>query len=105
MRLLTAIRQKSSALAAASICLSLAGCACEPEQIAVPTPVPVPGPVQYVPIPAALTQCDDTGEPPAVGQPLGELFAWAQRTRAASLACQGKLEELRQIGPRPDSVK
>lgn len=77
----------------------LAGCACQPEQVAVPTPVPVPGPTVYLPIPAELLACDDTGPPPAVGQPLGELFAWAQRTRAASVECQARLAEIHRLAP------
>lgn len=66
--------------------------------VPVPTPVPVPGPTQYVPIPAELLTCEDTGPPPAKGAPLGELFAWAQRARAAAMECQGKLQQARGIG-------
>jgi hypothetical protein len=76
--------------------LPLAACTTT-KTVPVPTPVPVPGPVQYVPVPDALTRCEDTGEPPALGQPLGELFAWAQRTRAASVACAGKMAEIRAL--------
>lgn len=78
----------------------LAGCACQPEQVAVPTPVPVPGPTVYVPVPAELTECTDTGEPPAVGHPLGELFAWAQATRAATVECRARMAEIRALATR-----
>ena len=77
--------------------LVLAGCTTT-RTVPVPTPVPVPGPTQYVPVPAELLTCEDTGPPPGKGQPLGDLFAWAQRTRAAAVECQGKLEQARALG-------
>ena len=66
--------------------------------VPVPQPVIVEGPTRYIPVPAELTTCADTGEPPDVGQPLGELFAWAQRTRAASVECLGRVGEIRRLG-------
>ena len=76
------------------VALALTACTTT-RTVPVPTPVPVPGPTVYVPVPSELTQCEDTGEPPKQGQPLGELFAWAQRTRAAQLVCVGKMSEIR----------
>ena len=83
--------------AAVGICISLAGCTTT-ETVPVPTPVPVPGLTQYVPVPAELLTCEDTGPPPPKGAPLGDLFAWAQRTRSAAVECQGKLEQARALG-------
>jgi len=75
------------------VTLALAGCTTT-RTVEVPVPVNVPGPVQYVPIPAELLVCEDTGEPPGLGQPLGELFAWAQRTRAALGQCRANVAEV-----------
>jgi hypothetical protein len=82
------------------VTLALAGCSTT-RTVEVPIPVNVPGPVQYVPVPAALLECEDTGEPPKKGVPLGELFAWAQRTRAASVACIGKMGEIKGLATPP----
>ena len=79
------------------LCITLAGCTTT-RTVPVPTPVPVPGPTVYVPVPAELTQCEDTGPPPAKGQPLGDLFAWAQRTRAALDECRARMEQIRGLG-------
>jgi hypothetical protein len=84
-------------LIAVGLVVALAACTTT-KTVEVPMPVPVPGPTQYVPVPEQLLTCDDTGEPPKVGQPLGDLFAWAQRTRAAVVGCQGKLEQIRSLG-------
>lgn len=73
------------------------GCACDPERIPVPAPVPVET-VRYVPIPAGLLDCEDTGPYPPKGAPLAELFAWSQRTRAAAVECQARLAEARGLG-------
>lgn len=73
--------------------LAIAGCTTT-RTVPVPTPVPVPGPIQYVPVPAELLTCQDTGPPPAKGAPLGDLFAWAQRTRAEMTKCQANLAEI-----------
>lgn len=77
--------------------LGAAGCTTT-RTVPVPMPVSIPGPTQYVPVPAELLTCDDTGPPPAKGAPLGDLFAWAQRTRAAAVECQGRLEQARGLG-------
>lgn len=66
--------------------------------VPVPHPVLVEGPPVYLPIPDELLSCDDTGEPPALGQPLGEVFAWVHRTRAAAVSCQAKLAEIGALG-------
>lgn len=72
--------------------------------VPVQVPVEVPGPTRYIEIPTQLLTCEDTGPPPAKGAPLGDLFAWAQRTRAASVECQGRLGEVRSLTV-PDSVR
>jgi hypothetical protein len=77
--------------------LALAACGTT-KIVEVPKPVPVPGPTQYVPVPEQLLTCDDTGEPPALGQPLGELFAWAQRTRGSILVCRANMAEIGKLG-------
>lgn len=82
------------------VTLVLAGCSTT-RTVEVPIPVNVPGPVQYVPVPAALLVCEDTGEPPGLGQPLGELFAWAQRTRAALSQCRANAEEVGRLSSKP----
>lgn len=81
----------------AAACTLLAACA-PTRTVQVQSPVIVPGPTQYVPVPAELTQCEDTGPPPSKGQPLGDLFAWSQRTRAASVECRAKMEQIRALG-------
>ncbi|MFO1394727.1 MAG: hypothetical protein U1F09_13260 [Steroidobacteraceae bacterium] len=76
--------------------LVLAGCGTT-RTVPVPTPVSVPGPTQYVPVPAELLTCEDTGPPPGKGAPLGDLFAWAQRTWPALTECRAKMEQVRTI--------
>ena len=98
MRLLTfALKLLAGAILVAIVLAFLPGCS-TPRPTPVPVPVPVPGPTQYVPVPAELLTCEDTGPPPPKGAPLGDLFAWAQRTRAAAVECQGKLEQARALG-------
>jgi hypothetical protein len=79
------------------VTLALAACTTT-KTVEVPMPVPVPGPTRYVPVPEQLLTCDDTGEPPKVGQPLGDLFAWAQRTRGAILVCRANMAEIGKLG-------
>lgn len=81
----------------AAACALLAACA-PTRTVQVQSPVIVPGPTQYVPVPAELLACEDTGPPPPKGAPLGDLFAWAQRTRAASVECRAKMEQIRALG-------
>ena len=88
--------QKLSALATAAFCLALSACTTT-RTVEVPVPVNVPGPVQYVPIPPELLACEDTGDPPSVGQTLAELYGWARRTRAATVECEAKREEIRRL--------
>lgn len=98
MRLLTfGLKLLAGAILVAIVLAFLPGCTTT-EHVPIPTPVPVPGPTQYVPIPAELLTCEDTGPPPPKGAPLGDLFAWAQRTRAAAVECRGKLEQARALG-------
>jgi hypothetical protein len=80
-----------------TFCALLAACTTT-KTVPVPTPVEVPGPTVYVPVPEQLLTCDDTGEPPALGQPLGDLFAWAQRTRGAILVCRANMAEIGKLG-------
>ena len=97
MRLLTfALKLLAGAILVAIVLAFLPGCTTT-QTVPVPTPVPVPGLTQYVPVPAELLTCEDTGPPPGKGAPLGDLFAWAQRTRAAAVDCQARLEQARAL--------
>lgn len=84
------------AAAAVGICISITACSTT-HTVPVPTPVPVPGPTQYVPIPAELLTCEDTGPPPVKGQPLGELYSWARQVRTEAIMCQARLAEARAL--------
>ena len=98
MRLLTfALKLLAGAILVAIVLAFLPGCTTT-QTVPVPTPVPVPGLTQYVPVPAELLTCEDTGPPPGKGQPLGDLFAWAQRTRAAAVECRARMGEIRGLG-------
>jgi hypothetical protein len=83
-----------------TLCALLAACTTT-KTVEVPMPVPVPGPTVYIPVPEQLLTCDDTGEPPKVGQPLGDLFAWAQRTRGAILVCRVNMAEIGRLASKP----
>jgi hypothetical protein len=87
-------------LISVGLVVALAACTTT-KTVEVPMPVTVPGPTQYVPVPEPLLTCDDTGEPPKVGQPLGELFAWAQRTRGAILVCRANMGEIGRLASKP----
>ena len=98
MRLLNfVLKLLAGAILVAIVLAFLPGCTTT-QTVPVPTPVPVPGPTQYVPVPAELLTCEDTGPPPGKGQPLGDLFAWAQRTWPALTECRAKMEQIRALG-------